>query len=98
MYASLSSKNGFLGELFTECLLNITTLIVTCNKLSCNITGSCRYQLPMILNDLNSNDIMSEVIKNINNVSLLGFKRIVKTFFLDRYSFTCSIPNCYVCG
>ena len=24
--------------------------------------------------------IMSEVIKNINNVSLLGFKRIVKTF------------------
>ena len=35
----------------------------------------------MILNDLNSNDIMSEVIKNINNVSFLGFKRIVKTFF-----------------
>ena len=62
------------------------------------ITGTCRYQLPMILNDLNSNDIMSEVIKNINNVSLLGFKRIVKTFLLDRYSFTCNIPNCYVCG
>ena len=62
------------------------------------ITGTCRYQLPMILNDLNSNDIMSEVIKNINNVSLLGFKRIAKTFLLDRYSFTCSIPNCYVCG
>ena len=52
----------------------------------------------MILNDLNSNDIMSDVIKNINNVSLLGFKRIVKTFLLDRYSFTCSIPNIYVCG
>ena len=62
------------------------------------ITGICRYQLPMILNDLNSNDIMSEVIKNINNVSLLGFKRIVQTFFLDRYSFTFGIPNCYVCG
>ena len=62
------------------------------------ITGTCRYQLPMILNDLNSNDNMSEVIKNINNVSLLGFKRIVKTFLLDRYSFTCNIPNCYVCG
>ena len=62
------------------------------------ITGTCRYQLPMILNDLNSNDIMSEVIKNINNVSLLGLKRIVKTFLLDRYSFTCNIPNCYVCG
>ena len=52
----------------------------------------------MILNDLNSNDIMSEVIKNINNMSLPGFKRIVKTFFLDKYSFTCSISNCYVCG
>ena len=38
----------------------------------------------MILNDLNSNDIMSEVIKNINNMSFLGFKRIVKTFFLDK--------------
>ena len=49
------------------------------------ITGTCRYQLPMILNDLDSNDIMSEVIKNINNVSLLGFKRIVKTFLLDRF-------------
>ena len=35
----------------------------------------------MILNGLNSNDIMSDVIKNINNVSLLGFKKIVKTFF-----------------
>ena len=35
----------------------------------------------MILNDLNSIDIISEVIKNINNVSLLGFKKIVKTFF-----------------
>ena len=33
----------------------------------------------MLLNDLNSNDIMSEVIQNINNVSLLGFKRIAKT-------------------
>ena len=57
------------------------------------ITGTCRYQLPIILNDLNSNDVMSEVIKNINKVSLHGFKRIVKTFF-DRYSFTCGIPNC----
>ena len=36
------------------------------------ITGTWEYQLPMILNDLNSNDIMSEVFKNINNVSLLG--------------------------
>ena len=35
----------------------------------------------MLLNDLNSDNIMSEVIKNINNVSLLGFKRIVKTIF-----------------
>ena len=44
------------------------------------ITGTCRYQLPMILNDLNSNDIMSEVIKSINNVSLLGFKELSKHF------------------
>ena len=45
------------------------------------IIETCKYQLPMILNDLNSNDIMSEVIKNINNASLLGFQRIVKIFF-----------------
>ena len=38
-----------------------------------SINGTCRYQLPMLLNDLNSNDIMSEVIKNINNVSLLAW-------------------------
>ena len=44
------------------------------------ITGTCRYQLSMIFKDLNLNDIMSEVIKNINNVSLLGFKTIVKNF------------------
>ena len=37
--------------------------------------------IPMILNDLNSNDIMSEVIRNIHNVSLIGFKRMVKTYF-----------------
>ena len=61
------------------------------------ITGTCGCQLHMLLNDLNSNDIISEVIKTINNMSLLGFKRIVKTFFY-KYSFTCSIPNCYVCG
>ena len=30
------------------------------------ITITCRYQLPIIFNDFNSNDIMSEVIKNIN--------------------------------
>ena len=51
------------------------------------ITGTCRYQLPMLLNDLNSNDIVSEVIKNINNVSLLGFKRIFKTILLDNLVF-----------
>ena len=47
------------------------------------ITGTCGCQLHMLLNDLNSNDIISEVIKTINNVSLLGFKRIVKTFFIS---------------
>ena len=52
------------------------------------ILGTCRYHLPMLLNDLNSNDIMSEVIKNINNVSLLGFKKVVKTIALAKYSFT----------
>ena len=39
------------------------------------ITGACRYQLPMLLNDLNSNYIMSEVTKNINNVTLLGLSK-----------------------
>ena len=46
------------------------------------ITETCIYQLPMILTDFNLKDIMSEVIKNINNVSFLGFKKTVKTFFL----------------
>ena len=57
------------------------------------ITETCRYQLPKLLNDLNSNDITSEVINNINNVSLHGFKRIVKTSALMKYLFTGSIPH-----
>ena len=62
------------------------------------ITGTCRYQLPMLLNDLNLNDITSEAIKNINIASVFGFKEIVKIIFGDKYSITCSIPNGYVCG
>ena len=27
------------------------------------ITGACKYQLPMLLIDINSNDIISEIIK-----------------------------------
>ena len=60
------------------------------------ITGTCRYQLTVLLNEINSiveplNPLKS-VVNNVQNVTLLGLKRTIKS-----YLYYCVIPNCYVC-
>ena len=54
-------------------------------------TGTCKYQLPMLLNDLNSNDIMSEVIKNIKGAL---YPKIY--FFLIFFFYIIYISNKYI--
>ena len=65
------------------------------------ITGTCRYQLTMLLNEINSIIeplyLLKSVVGNIQNVTLLGLKRTVKSYLLQKYSYYCIIPNCYVC-
>ena len=65
------------------------------------ITETCRYQLAVLLNEINSIveplDLLKSVVSNILNVTLLGLKRTVKPYLLQKYSYYCVIPNCYVC-
>ena len=65
------------------------------------ITETCRYQLAVLLNEINSIveplDLLKSVVSNILNVTLLGLKRTVKSYLLQKYSYYCVIPNCYVC-
>ena len=63
------------------------------------IKTTCRYQLPTLLNNLNSeSEILKHVIANIETTTLLGLKRIMKNYFLDKYSYFCHIPDCYIWG
>ena len=65
------------------------------------VTETCRYQLAVLLNEINSIveplDLLKSVVSNILNVTLLGLKRTVKSYLLQKYSYYCVIPNCYVC-
>ena len=65
------------------------------------ITETCRYQLAVLLNEINSIvkplDLLKGVVSNILNVTLLGLKRTVKSYLLQKYSYYCVTPNCYVC-
>ena len=63
------------------------------------IKTTCRYQLPTLLNNLDSeSEILKHVIANIETTTLSGLKRIMKNYFLDKYSYFCHIPDCYICG
>ena len=63
-----------------------------------NLWTTCRYQLPTPLNNLNAeSEILKHVIANIETSTLLGLKRIMKNYFLDKYSYFCHIPDCYIC-
>ena len=65
------------------------------------ITRTCRYQLAVLLNEINliiePLDLLKSVVCNIQNVTLLALKRTVKSYLLQKYSYYCVISNCYVC-
>ena len=64
-------------------------------------TCSLYILLALLLNEINSIveplDPLKSVVSNIQNVTLLGLKRIVKSYLMQKYSYYCVIPNCYVC-
>ena len=56
------------------------------------IKTTCRCQLPTLLNNLNAeSEILKHVIANIETSTLLGLKRIMKNYFLDKYSYFCHV-------
>ena len=65
------------------------------------VTGTCRYQLTVLLNEINSTveplDPLKSVVNNVQNVTLLGLKCTVKSYLLQKYSYYCRIPNRYLC-
>ena len=62
------------------------------------IKTTCRYQLPTLLNNLNAESvILKHVIANIGTSTLLGLKRVMKNYFLDKCSYFCHIPDNYAC-
>ena len=63
------------------------------------IRTTCRYQLSTLLNNLNAeSEILKHAIANIETSTLLGLRRIMMNYFLDKYSYFCHIPDCYICG
>ena len=64
------------------------------------ITGTCRYHLTVLLNEINSIveplDPLKSVVNNVQNVTVLRVKRTIKSYLLQKYSYYCIILNCYV--
>ena len=65
------------------------------------ISKTCKYRLPVLLNSINNNSVISAKLKkaiaNVENISLLKFKSVIKSCMIDVYSYYCNIPNCYIC-
>ena len=62
------------------------------------ITNTSRYQLAVLLNSINdTHDMMSNVIEHIGIISLLSFKATIKRYLNNKYSYFCSIINCFIC-
>ena len=62
------------------------------------ITSTSRYQLAVLLNSINdTHDMMSNVIEHIGIISLLSFKATIKRYLNNKYSYFCSIINCFIC-
>ncbi len=52
-----------------------------------------RHSIPKTVNSTNNN-----IIDKINTHSLQGFSKYIKTIYLQSYSDTCTLYNCYVCN
>ena len=65
------------------------------------ISKTCTYRLPVLLNLINNISVIAakinEAIASIDNITLIKFKNVIKSYMIDLYSYYCIIPNCYVC-
>ena len=67
------------------------------------IKFTCRYQVAILVNEIISNTgkyyntIIAELFKNIEHVSLVSFKKSIKSYLLNDYSYICNLNNCYIC-
>ena len=65
------------------------------------ISKTCTYRLPVLLNSINNISVIAakinEAIASIDNITLIKFKNVIKSYMIDLYSYYCIIPNCYVC-
>ena len=63
---------------------------------------TCRYQVAILVNEIISNadkyynTIIAELIDNMENVSVASFKKSIKLYFLNDYSYVSNL-NCYNC-
>ena len=62
------------------------------------ISQTCKYNLPVLLNSISSqSDELTVIVKNADSTSLSGFKKATICYLLSKYSYGCSISNCYIC-
>ena len=65
------------------------------------ISKTCKYRLHILLNSINNNSENSakinRAITNVENLTLLKFKSIIKSHLIEMYSYYCNIPICYIC-
>ena len=65
------------------------------------ISKTCKYRLPVFLNSISNNsenfDNLRKIINEIDNVTLVKFKSVTKSYMINQYSYYCNIPNCYIC-
>ena len=66
-----------------------------------HISKTCKCCLLVFLNSINNNshdfDKLSDIIDEINNITLAKFKNVIKGYMMNKYSYYCNIPNCYIC-
>ena len=57
--------------------------------------------LNIFLNSINNNSWKSDKLRNIideiDNITLVKFKSVVKRYMINKYSYYCSFRNCYIC-
>ena len=41
---------------------------------------------------------MNNKVVKIETSTLLGLKRVMKNYFLEKYLYICHVPDCYICG
>ena len=62
------------------------------------ISQTCEYNLPVPLNSIsNQSDELTVIVRKVVKTSLSGTKKATKCYLLSKYSYGCSIPNCYIC-